>query len=116
VLLPGVNTPQFEWARTHQPNEPRPVAPVYQPEVAGRAIVNAARDPQREYFVGYQTPLLTMGAALMPDVLDRYLSRNAIKGQSTGQRVPPDRPDNLFTPAPGRHSTHGTFSDESESE
>src|SRR5690606_9350234 len=116
VILPGVNSPQFEWARTHQPHEPRPVAPVYQPEVAARAIVRAARDPPREYFVAYQPPLLTMGAALMPDVLDRYLGRTAIEGQSTGQRTLADRPDNLFTPAKGRHSTHGTFGQESQSE
>ena len=28
VELPAVNTPQFDWARTHMPRQPRPVAPV----------------------------------------------------------------------------------------
>lgn len=113
VLLPGINTPQFDWARTHEPHEPRPVSPVYQPEIAARAILTAALRPQREYFVGHQTPLLTMGAALMPDVLDRYLARTAFSGQDSGTPVQPNRADNLFSPVPGRHRTHGTFSDES---
>src|SRR5206468_9234908 len=33
VQLPGLNTPQFSWCRSKLPNHPRPVAPVYQPEV-----------------------------------------------------------------------------------
>jgi len=113
VVLPGMNTPQFDWARTHQRHKPRPVAPVYQPDVAARAIVSAARRPQREYFVGYQTPLLTMGAALMPNVLDRYLASTAVSGQDSGIPAGPNRQHNLFAPVPGRHSTRGTFSDES---
>ncbi|WGR93108.1 SDR family oxidoreductase [Bradyrhizobium sp. ISRA435] len=33
VELPAVNTPQFDWARTHVARQPRPVPPVVQPEV-----------------------------------------------------------------------------------
>jgi hypothetical protein len=33
VQLPAVNTPQFEWVLSRMPGRPRPVAPVYQPEV-----------------------------------------------------------------------------------
>ena len=36
VHLPGLNTPQFGWARTTLRRHPRPVAPVYQPEVCSR--------------------------------------------------------------------------------
>ncbi|MDN5850203.1 MAG: SDR family oxidoreductase, partial [Nitrococcus sp.] len=42
VDLPGLNTPQFDWALNKMPQRLRPVAPVYQPEVAARAIVWAA--------------------------------------------------------------------------
>ena len=40
--LPAVNTPQFDWARTHMARQPRPVPPVVQPEVIADAIVRAA--------------------------------------------------------------------------
>jgi NADP-dependent 3-hydroxy acid dehydrogenase YdfG len=48
IDLPAVNTPQFEWARTHMPDEPRPVPPVVQPEVIADVIVRSALRPQRE--------------------------------------------------------------------
>jgi NAD(P)-dependent dehydrogenase (short-subunit alcohol dehydrogenase family) len=52
VQLPAVNTPQFGWVLNRLPNRPRPVAPVYQPEVAARAVVHAADHPRRrEYWV-----------------------------------------------------------------
>src|SRR5437016_7244650 len=34
VELPALNTPQFGWVRTRLPRQPRPVTPIYQPEVA----------------------------------------------------------------------------------
>src|SRR3954447_14116898 len=43
VQLPGVNTPQFDWVRTRLHRHPQPVPPIYQPEVAARAIVYAAQ-------------------------------------------------------------------------
>src|SRR5215213_6212032 len=39
VHLPGLNTPQFDWVRSRLPRHPQPVPPIYQPEVAARAIV-----------------------------------------------------------------------------
>src|SRR5262249_7874162 len=43
VVLPGVNTPQFEWTRTVMNRKGKPVGKIYQPEVAARAIVWAAQ-------------------------------------------------------------------------
>jgi hypothetical protein len=42
VHLPALNTAQFTWVRTRLPRHPQPVPPIYQPEVAARAIVWAA--------------------------------------------------------------------------
>src|SRR4051794_31937036 len=36
VQLPGLNTPQFQHCRNKMPNNPQPVKPIYQPEVAAR--------------------------------------------------------------------------------
>src|SRR4029079_14052649 len=51
VQMPALNTPQVEWCRTRMPRTPRPVPPVFQPEVAARAIVWAAHHRRRELFV-----------------------------------------------------------------
>jgi short-subunit dehydrogenase len=114
VHLPAINTPQFDWSRAHTPRSPRPVAPVYEPEVAARAIVRAARHPRREDWLGSHTPLTILGDMLLPGFLDRYLAHAAFDGQQTGQPIDPGRSDNLFTPARGKHRTAGSFADEAQ--
>ena len=48
VQLPAVNTPQFSWCRTKLPNQPQPVPPIFQPEVAAEAVYWAAHQHRRE--------------------------------------------------------------------
>ena len=55
VKMPALNTPQFDWCRTRMAREPQPVPPVFQPEVAARAIVWAADHAPRELLVGAPT-------------------------------------------------------------
>src|SRR6185369_9889606 len=43
VQLPAMNTPQFEWVKSRLPRRAQPVPPIYEPEVAARAIVWASR-------------------------------------------------------------------------
>ena len=112
VHLPAINTPQFDWSRTHRKQAPRPVAPVYAPEVAARAVLKAARHPQREVWLGINTPLMILADMLAPSLLDRYLARAALSGQDADFPVSADRQDNLFTPAPGKHRLAGSFGDE----
>ena len=59
--LPAVNTPQFDWARTRMARQPRPVAPVVQPEVIARAVFDAVRHPRREYWIGLSTLKVILG-------------------------------------------------------
>jgi NAD(P)-dependent dehydrogenase (short-subunit alcohol dehydrogenase family) len=42
VQMPALNTPQFTWSRNHMGRKPRPVPPIYQPELGAEAIVYAA--------------------------------------------------------------------------
>jgi NAD(P)-dependent dehydrogenase (short-subunit alcohol dehydrogenase family) len=110
VQMPALNTPQFDTVRTRLPRHPQPVAPIYQPEVAARAIVTASREPaRREWWVGASTTFTLIGNALAPGVADRYLAKTGFDAQQTDERVRPDRPDNLFSPVPGERSSHGDF-------
>ena len=110
--LPAVNTPQFEWARTHMSHQPRPVAPVVQPEVIARAVFNAVRNPRREYWIGSSTLKVILGNMVLPGFLDRYLAKVAFKGQETTQPVSSDRKDNLMDPVHSLHRTRGRFGNE----
>ena len=111
--LPAVNTPQFDWARTRMARQPRPVAPVVQPEVIARAVFEAVRHPRREYWIGLSTLKVILGNMLLPAFLDRYLAKVAYEGQETAEAVSPDRADNLITPVHSLHRTHGRFGGES---
>ncbi|MGE5691270.1 MAG: SDR family oxidoreductase [Pseudomonadota bacterium] len=109
VHLPALNTPQFEWGRTKLARHPQPVPPIFQPEVAARAIVYAATHRRRELLVAWPTVKTVWGNRVAPWFADLFLARTGFAAQQTDERVRPDRPDNLDAPAPGDWAAHGTF-------
>lgn len=116
VQMPAMNTPQFSWVLSRLPDHPQPVPPIYQPEVAARAIVHAADHPERKtYWVGASTAATLLGQRLMPAVLDRYLAKTGFSSQQTKQLADRDRPNNLWEPLDGPTGTdygaHGVFDD-----
>jgi short-subunit dehydrogenase len=112
VQLPGLNTPQFNWVRTRLNRHPQPVPPIYQPELAARAIVHAAEHPRRELWVGGSTVYTILGEKFASGVMDRYLGRTNEKAQQANIVIDPSsRDDNLFSPPPGDPGAHGIFDD-----
>src|SRR5699024_3808787 len=109
VDMPGLNTPQFDWARNKMPKRPRPVAPVYQPGVAARAIVWAAHHRPRQMYVGLSSLLMSWADRFAPGLLDRYMARTAISGQQTSEAADAERPDNLWETVKGDPGARGRF-------
>jgi NAD(P)-dependent dehydrogenase (short-subunit alcohol dehydrogenase family) len=109
VHLPAMNTPQFGWVRSRLPNAAQPVPPIYQPEVAARAIYWAAHHRRREVLVGWPTVKAILGNKVIPGLLDRYLGRTGFDAQQTDRPRDPGRADNLWSPVAGDHGAHGTF-------
>jgi hypothetical protein len=114
VQMPAVNTPQFSWVLSRMPNRAQPVPPIYQPEVAARAVVHAAEHPRRrEYWVGGTTAGTLIANAVAPGLLDRYLARTGYSSQQTDQPRRPEDPTNLWEPADGvdgaDFGAHGRF-------
>lgn len=113
VHLPGLNTPQFSWVRTRTDRPTRPVAPVYQPEVAGRAIAWAAEHPRRRtYWVAPSTIGTALGQRLFPRVLDRFLGCSGLEDQM--RPGAPEAEGNLFRPfdRDQDYGAHGVFDSE----
>ena len=69
--LPAMNTPQFDWARTHRAHQPKPMGTIYQPEAAAEAVLLVARTGAREYWVGTSTLMTIVGNMIAPEFMDR---------------------------------------------
>lgn len=91
VQMPGLNTPQFEWARNKFAWAMRPV---------------------RELWVGSSTIQSIVGQFLFPGFLDRLMVRKAWEGQMTDDLNAPERRDYLDQPLNDLHKIHGRFTDE----
>ncbi|HVW13355.1 MAG TPA: SDR family oxidoreductase [Mucilaginibacter sp.] len=109
VQLPAMNTTQFGFVKSYLPNKPKPMGRIYEPEVAARAIVEVAKNPRREAFVGYPTVETIVGNKLAPGYLDKYLGKTGYQGQQTDEPADANRKDNLYEPIPGDHGAHGDF-------
>jgi NADP-dependent 3-hydroxy acid dehydrogenase YdfG len=100
VDLPAVNTPQFDWSRSHLSQRQQPVPPIFQPEVPAEAVVEAAEHPRRDVVVGWRQWLVQR---LLARGDDRY------RAQLSGEPEEPGRRDNLYAPLRGDHGAHGRF-------
>jgi len=111
VQLPAVNTPQFEWCKAKLDKEPQPVPPIYQPEIAARAIVWAAYHNKRELNVGINTSIIIWLNKFFPGLGDKYLSKKGYSGQMTKEPIKAGRISNLWAPVKGNFGAHGKFND-----
>jgi hypothetical protein len=99
VQLPALNTPQFSWVLSRLPRHPQPVPPIYQPDVAARAVLWAADHDRREWWVAGSTAATLLANAVAPGLLDRYLARTGFDSQQTQEPHDPRAPANLWEPA-----------------
>jgi hypothetical protein len=109
VHLPALNTPQFDWALNKLGRRPQPMPPIFEPEVAARAILFAATHRRREIWVKWPTFKAIVANALVPWALDRYLAKQGYDGQLSSEPVAPDAPVNLFQAPLGDWNAHVRF-------
>jgi short-subunit dehydrogenase len=116
VHLPAVNTPQFDWSLAKLDRRPQPVEPIYQPEVAATAVVDAVFDGRRSSVLGVWNRGVVWATRLVPGVAAHFASISAVDGQQTDDPIEPDRPANLHAPADADrdHGARGRFSSTSQ--
>lgn len=112
LQLPAVNTPQFHVVRTRMPMHPKPVPPIYTPEMIAEATLWAAEHAPREMVIAGSALKAMIGQKLFPGLIDRYLAKVGYESQQASFPVEPGRPDNLFDTTPGDHGAAGEFGDE----
>jgi NAD(P)-dependent dehydrogenase (short-subunit alcohol dehydrogenase family) len=105
----SINTPLFDQAATHMGVKPKPMAPVYEPEIVANAIVYCAEHRTREMSVGGASKLLTGLEAFAGPALDWWMKASGAKGQQAKEPKSEAAPNNLFAPLPGHGQIRGTF-------
>ena len=116
VQLPGLNTTQFRWNLNKMDRHPMPVPPIFQPEVAAKAIAFLAEHPRRNMWVGLSTAYTILGERLAPKLLDLYLGRSGVKSQLSDKDLP-RLGSNVFEPMDDAEDqgAHGGFDDQAHS-
>jgi short-subunit dehydrogenase len=110
LQMPGMNTIQFDWARNLFKQKYQPVGDVFDPDVAGEAVLRAVRDRPRELWVGGTAVEAIVGEMVYPPALDKMMSKTGFDQQISHEPEPPGRPDNLYEPVKADVAARGRFS------
>ncbi|GGB45100.1 hypothetical protein GCM10011505_27980 [Tistrella bauzanensis] len=111
VHPPATNTPFFAHAGSRmEGGVPRPMPPVYEPEVVAAAIYDAVTMRRRSVRVGAATVQFGILNRLMPGLADRLMGRFGWRSQATHAREAQDlRDPAVFGAARRNHAVHGPW-------
>ena len=109
VIKPtSIDTPFFSRARTKMGVKPKPLPPVYDPQLVAEAILYAATHPVRDLEVGGGALSMSL-QQVVPRLLDRPLTGTGYSQQQSDTPKSESAPDNLFTSPPGPGSVRGEW-------
>jgi NAD(P)-dependent dehydrogenase (short-subunit alcohol dehydrogenase family) len=114
VQLPAINTPQFSWVRNKMGRPAQPVPPIFEPELAARAVVWATRHRKREVRLGGSSIKAIVGNKVAPRLADWVLARSGYEDQMRPSAEGAEgvgEADNLWHPVPGDFAARGAFGD-----
>jgi hypothetical protein len=110
VLLPAsFDTPLYTHAKSHLGRQPKPIPPVYDPQLMADALVDCAMNPRPEITVGTSATAMVLASRMMPLLMERYMSMTGINSQLADKPKPEEGNDNLFKPMPGEYGIRGGF-------
>lgn len=115
IMPSSINTPLYDKALTRLGVKPRPVPPVYEPNLVADAILYAASHPVRELVVGGAGKSLALLQRVSPKSADAALTKIAFEGQRTDIPKSDQAPNNLFNHLDGYDTNRGPYSREAKS-
>ena len=111
LVKPGsIDTPLFQKAKTFMGVEPRPIPPVYAPDVVAEVILHAAQHAVRDVIVGGMGKIVSVGEKTSPRLTDKYMERSSLESQKGETAASAERPANLYSPLPQDGGEGGGFS------
>ena len=109
ILPSGIDTPFFENARTKLGVAPKPVDPVYAPDVVVELILHAAEHPSKDLYAGGGGWLLTKLARWTPGIVEAGLTRFGMAAQRTDRLKDEGASDNFDAPLRMTDEVRGGF-------
>ena len=108
VMPATIDTPFFEHAGNYVGRVLKAMPPVYAPERVARAIVNCARFPRREVFVGNSARVMAQQYKLLPGTTERVVATMTNR-QHLRRRAQVPTPGNLYQPFSDEDGVHGRW-------
>jgi NAD(P)-dependent dehydrogenase (short-subunit alcohol dehydrogenase family) len=98
VMPASIDTPLFQHGANYTGWTPKPMPPVYPPEMVARAIAECARRPKREVFVGGAARTMNLQSHLAPEATERNLAQMVDKAHFDKSRPAEVTKGNLYEP------------------
>lgn len=112
IMPASIDTPLFDKALTRLGVKPRPIPPVYQPDLVVRTILYAAQHPMREAFVGGAGKGLGIMQRLSPRSAEKSMEAVGFAGQKSHEHKAASAPNNLYAHLEGYDVIHGSYQEE----
>jgi NAD(P)-dependent dehydrogenase (short-subunit alcohol dehydrogenase family) len=109
ILPAGIDTPLFVNARTRIGVEPRPTAPVYDPDVVADLVLHAAEHPSDDLYAGGAGFVFSFLRRVFPGTTEAVIARVGMSLQRTEKAKGADAPDNLDAPMAATDEVRGGY-------
>lgn len=108
----AINTPIYRTARNKMTFKPRPVPPIYHPQIVVEAILYAAENQVRDLVAGAAGLGVVYAERFSPLLADWAAGTVGYIGQNSGEASDGNFAGNLFEPITGKDKVEGEFSGE----
>lgn len=112
ILPAAVNTPIYDKGRNKMSFKPRPVPPIYHPQIVTDTIIYAAENPSTDIIAGGAGIGVVYAERISPRLSDWISEKIGFVGQTTNEKSSGNYEGNLFEPIDGFDKIEGRFSDE----
>ena len=112
ILPAAINTPIYDKGRNKMPFKPRPVPPIYHPQIVSDAILFAAENPVTDLVAGGAGLGVVLAERISPRVTDWVTEKIGFAGQRSDEKQAGEYAGSLFEPVGEFDTVEGRFSDE----
>lgn len=111
ILPAAINTPIYDKGRNKTPFKPRPVPPIYHPQIVADAILFAAENPVLDLIAGGAGVGVVLAERISPRFAEWMSEKVGFVGQKSDE-IEDDFAGSLFEPVEGFDTVEGRFNDE----